>query len=88
MPPQTEEELAWLDNIADNVDLPEADFVEQMKQSLREGRKGTPLKNDAYRFNPPGVVRNPFENLDKPGYEAETRELLALAESFEQEDEA
>lgn len=48
--------------------------------ALREGVPGTPLKNAGYRFNPPGTDRTPFSTLGMPGYEAETRELLNLAD--------
>ena len=41
---------------------------------------GPPLNNDAYRLRLPEPGSNPFANLGKPGYEAETRELLRLAE--------
>lgn len=40
---------------------------------------GTPLRNASYRFNDPEKKSSePFQNMGKPGYEAETRELLAL----------
>lgn len=58
-----------------------------MRGSLSEGIPGEPLNNAAYRFNPPGADRTPFRNLGKPGYEAETRELLALKEELDRRDE-
>jgi hypothetical protein len=48
------------------------------------------LHNDAYRFRLPEPASNPFANLGRPGYEAETRELLRLDQeaqaSYEQGD--
>jgi AbiV family abortive infection protein len=43
---------------------------------LRQGQEGVRLNNDAYRLHLP---ENAFANLGKPGYEAETREVLWLA---------
>lgn len=88
--PRSDEELAWLDDLEVEADSPEQrEIFKDMRESMKEGTPGTPLNNAGYRFNPPDADRsNPFRNLGKPGYEAETRELIQLAESFEQEDEA
>jgi len=48
-------------------------------------RLGEPLPNVTYRFNLPDADENPFRNVGKPGYEAETRELLRLAWEVERE---
>jgi hypothetical protein len=44
------------------------------------------LPNAAYRFNPPGADRNPFRNLGRPGYEAETLELMLLSEELDRQE--
>lgn len=59
--------------------LPQAtpEFVERFIESLREGTKGVKFNNAAYVFHLPA---NPFENLGRPGYEAQDRELWKLVE--------
>lgn len=52
---------------------------------MKQGVPGKPLPNVAYRFNPPGADRSPFCNVGKPGYEAETRELMRLAQEFDEQ---
>jgi AbiV family abortive infection protein len=47
-----------------------------LRASAREAVPGVPLTNAAYRFSSPAP--DPFANLNQPGYEAETRELLKL----------
>jgi AbiV family abortive infection protein len=64
-------------------DLPGAEPDESVFDSMRQGQAGTPLKNDAYRLHLPGADANSFKNFGKPGYEAETRELLQLAEELD-----
>jgi hypothetical protein len=64
-------------------DLPGAEPDESVFDSMRQGQAGTPLKNDAYRLHLPGADVNSFKNFGKPGYEAETRELLQLAEELD-----
>jgi hypothetical protein len=59
----------------------DATVVEEILGSLRAGKEGTRLNNDAYRLRLPEPGSNPFANMGKPGYEAETRELLRLAEA-------
>lgn len=54
--------------------------------ALRQGTPGKPLNNAAYRFNTPSDDQDPFRNVGKPGYEAETRELLRLAEEVGHEE--
>ncbi|OHU32920.1 hypothetical protein BKG78_17425 [Mycobacteroides chelonae] len=55
---------------------------EQIIENMRQGREAQPLNNGGYRFELPGPESNPFENLGKRGYEAETRELEKLAEEI------
>jgi AbiV len=76
-PPMIDEDLAWLDGIHGTNDI--EDLRDDLLRSLKEGRPGEPIPNAAYRFNPPGAERSPFRNFGKPGYEAETRELMRLA---------
>jgi hypothetical protein len=61
--------------------------ISRLVESMKAGIPGEPLNNATYRFNPPGADRNPFRNLGKPGYEAETRELIALKEELGRRDE-
>jgi hypothetical protein len=86
-PPLAEEDLSWFDTCDDSCgDV--ADILKELRRSMREGIPGQPLPNAAYRFNPPGADRSPFRNIGKPGYEAETREIILLAdEVVRREDE-
>lgn len=77
IPPATEDKIEEMRNAFSKVD--EA-IVEEMLDGMREGTEGTPLHNDAYRLRLPEPGSDPFANLGKPGYEAETRELMRLAE--------
>jgi AbiV family abortive infection protein len=58
-------------------------IAHRLRESMKEGIPGEPLNNAAYRFNPPSADRSPFRNLGKPGYEAETRELLLMKEELD-----
>lgn len=77
--PVRPEDLDWLD-----ADPETPAYLRRlgarMRASLAHGLDGRPLSNAAYRFNPPGADRSPFRNLGKPGYEAETRELMTMYE--------
>lgn len=55
-------------------------LIDELLDSLRAGRPGHVLNNDAYRLHLPDAETGPFANLGKPGHEAETRELLRLAD--------
>lgn len=63
------------------------EVITRLVESMKAGIPGEPLNNAAYCFNPPGADRSPFRNLGKPGYEAETRELIALKEELDRRDE-
>jgi AbiV family abortive infection protein len=76
-PPRTDDELAWL-NAGDDADEETEQLYAEMRRTLKQGIAGERLSNAAYRFNPPGADRSPGRNLGKPGYEAETREVLRL----------
>lgn len=81
LPGSPDDDLAWIDSDgSDGEDV--AGFLEDLKRSIRDGVPGEPLANPAYRFNPPGRDMSPFRNVGKPGYEAETRELRALADDI------
>lgn len=86
VPPASDDDLAWFDQLgeADDGDGSK-DFRAELRQSMREGIPGEPLPNAAYRFNPSGADRSSFRNLGRPGYEAETRELLNLARQLDEE---
>lgn len=88
-PPVSPEVLGWLTPDIDDADIPpdHDQILDQVRVSLTKGEPGpgTPLNNAGYRFNPPGADRSPFRNVGKPGYEAETRELLLMAEELDRE---
>jgi AbiV family abortive infection protein len=55
-------------------------MVEEICDGMRQGRDATRLNNNAYRLRLPAPGSSPFANLGKHGHEAQTRELLRLAE--------
>lgn len=55
------------------------EIAEQIIESMRQGTKGTKVAIATYSFTLP---ENPFENIGRPGYEAQDRELAALAEDL------
>lgn len=80
VPPANEDDLVWLAPVeltdaSDDVQRLHAEIM----QSMRDGVPGVPLRNTAYRFNPPGADMSPFRNVGRTGHEAETRELMLLA---------
>lgn len=75
-PPATDADVERMREIFRSVGSVDESYFDRMRQ----GHEGTPLNNDAYRLRLPEPGSNPFANLGKPGYEAETRELLRLAE--------
>lgn len=77
------EELA----LADNHDFGATSQIEaELRRTSEVGIAGESLPNAGYRFNPPESDRSPFRNLGKPGYEAETRELIRFARDLDQRD--
>ncbi|HEY5183060.1 MAG TPA: AbiV family abortive infection protein [Dermatophilaceae bacterium] len=62
-------------------------FVEdpEIRAALLTEVPGQLLNNAPYRFNPPGADRSPFRNLGKPGYEADTRQLVWLHDELERD---
>jgi AbiV family abortive infection protein len=79
-PPMDPEALEWLKR-------PGARTPGWLVDSMGNGTPGKPLPNAAYRFNPPGADRTSLRNLGKRGYEAETRELVRLAEELDRREE-
>lgn len=75
IPPASEEEIEAARRMWDSID---PTITENMIESMQEGRKGEKFNNAGYAFHLPS---NPFENVGRPGYEAEDRELLALMEN-------
>lgn len=85
--PSTDEEVDWMRSRHwDDVPPYVRQVLDGMVASIKAGIPGEPLKNAAYRFNPPDADRNPFRNLGMPGYEAETRELLWLEADLDRRD--
>ncbi|MEU5565479.1 AbiV family abortive infection protein [Micromonospora musae] len=80
-PPKTEAEIEEMREMFSGFPGPTLD--EEFYTSMREGREGRKLNNDGYRLHLPEPGSSPFENLGKPGYEAETRELRRLAEELD-----
>lgn len=85
VPPATDEEINQMRKLYASARL-DVGMVERLIESAREGTPGRPLNNDEYRLHLPERGSNPFANLKKPGYEAETRELLRLAAEFDRDD--
>jgi AbiV family abortive infection protein len=84
IPPATEAQLAGTREMFAGLD---GEVLEAVVASHREGRKGQKLHNDGYRLHVPEPGSNPFANMGKPGYEAETRELISLSERLDSEAE-
>lgn len=87
-PPADPKIVEWLEGAPTGESPPYLRRIAaQTREWLSESIPGEPLNNAAYRFNPPGVDRTPFRNVGEPGYEAETRELLALMEELDRRGE-
>lgn len=85
--PSTEDEVGWMrSSRRDDVPPEVRQILDDVVETMKAGIPGVPLKNAAYRFNPPDADPNPFRNLGKPGYEAETRELLWMREDLDRRD--
>ncbi|HST47722.1 AbiV family abortive infection protein [Jatrophihabitans sp.] len=84
-PPMSDEDLAWLDKVASDLPQDTRDTSIAILQGMRAGHPGTPLRNSAYRFNPPDADRNPFRNLGKQGYEAQDRQLDQLRDELDRQ---
>nr|WP_154921168.1 AbiV family abortive infection protein [Microbacterium testaceum] len=88
LPPLNDDDLAWLAvDEKEELDDVAKEFRADLQRSMKEGVPGESLPNAAYRFNPPDADRSPFRNVGRPGYEAETRELMRLAHYLRQEDD-
>lgn len=73
VPPATDEEIESTRQAMKSVD---PEMVEDLVASMREGTKGEKLNNATYAFALPA---NPFDTVGQPGYEAQDRELWAIA---------
>lgn len=76
VPASNEAEIEQMSHTLRNVD---PDMRERILSEMRNAQPGKKLANDAYRLQLPSDNGNPFANAGRPGYEAETRELLNLA---------
>lgn len=72
--PSTEEETEGMRKLLGSLDPV---MVEEILESMRQGKTGEKLNNAGYSFQLPST---PFENVGRPGYEAQDRELSALWE--------
>lgn len=79
VPPSSDEEIEQMREIFNSVEGFDEKQLEQILDSMRQGRGPQPLNNDGYRLHLPGPEANPFANVGKRGYEAQTRELERLA---------
>jgi AbiV family abortive infection protein len=81
---QAEEEIpaadeAEIEEMRSTLKSLEPDMRERMLCNMRIAQPGRKLANDAYRLKLPSEKTNPLAKMGRPGYEAETRELLNLA---------
>lgn len=77
VPPVTEEEIESMRGLLSRADT---DKAEKILESMRHGQRGETFNNAAYAFRLPD---HPFENIGRPGYEAQDRELSLLMFSGE-----
>ncbi|MFC9982886.1 AbiV family abortive infection protein [Gordonia sp. NPDC127522] len=75
--PASEEEIEQTRHLMRRAD---PRIVDRVVDSMRVGVRGKNLQNAGYGFVLP---ENPFENVGRPGYEAQDRELRALARDVE-----
>lgn len=75
-PSASEDEV---DRMCDLLSSCDGEVVERVLVSMRLGREGQRLNNDAYRLHLPRPGSDPFRNVGRPGYEAQDRELRRLA---------
>lgn len=83
VPPASDEDMEGMRELLSGV--LEAEDVARMLDGMQRGATGQRLNNDAYRLKLPSRSSKPFANLGKPGYEAETRELLRLSDELDRE---
>lgn len=84
VPASDEAEIEEMRHMFRSVD---PDMRERVLSNMRIAQPGQALANDAYRLKLPSDTTNPFSNAGKPGYEAETRELLNLASEMYEDTE-
>ncbi|MCA2256012.1 AbiV family abortive infection protein [Mycobacterium intracellulare] len=88
IPPASEQDIARFREVISAIDGIPASEADRMCEELRAGKPAGVLHNDAYRLRLPGPEANPFANLGRRGYEAETRELIQLADQLGLNDRA
>ncbi|WP_218682634.1 AbiV family abortive infection protein [Microbacterium sp. BF1] len=81
IPPASEDEIADMKASLKSVD---SRHTERIIASMRRGTQGTKLNNAEYAFTLPD---NPFDTVGRPGYEAQDRELRALIERLDHEEQ-
>lgn len=81
VPPATEEMIERMRSLTGHMD---PELVEQVLESMREGTEGEEISNAAYGFT---LSDKPFENVSRPGYEAQDPELHALWQRLHGDDE-
>jgi AbiV family abortive infection protein len=81
VPASNEAEIEQMRSMFGSVD---PDMRERILSNMRIAQPGQKLANDAYRLKRPAGNTHPFANAGRPGYEAETRELLNLATEMDQ----
>lgn len=81
VPPATEARIERMRSLTGHMD---PELVEQVLESMREGAEGEEISNAAYGFI---LSDKPFENVSRPGYEAQDRELHALWQRLHGDDE-
>lgn len=82
VPPASEEDIVGFRELISGIDGIAASEVDRNCEELRGGKPAGVLNNDAYRLRLPGPGANPFANLGRRGYEAQTRELIQLADQL------
>jgi hypothetical protein len=80
IPPASEADIEWIREAYRKAPGVDESMVEKIIDGMRQGSEAKPLNNDAYRLRLHEPDNKPFANMGKPGYEAQTRELLRLAE--------
>ena len=84
VPAADEAEIEEMRSMFRSVD---PDMREQILSDMRIAQPGQKLANDAYRLKLPTENTHPFANAGRPGYGAETRELLNLAAEMDQDND-
>lgn len=84
-PASSDAEIDEMRRSLEGFDSTDDQFVDRLLTAMKVSVPGTPLNNDEYRLHLPSPDVSPFANLDKPGYEAQARELQRMAEKLDQQ---